>query len=121
MKFRIVTGIILLIACAPVKTWAHAFPDHSEPTVGSTLRESPKIVKIWFDSYLESLFSSIEVFDQNQTRIDKKDGQVNEADPTLLSVNLPRLSPGLYTVRWVVVSRDGHKTEGDFKFRIEKP
>ena len=33
-------------------------------------------------------------------------------------VELPRLSPGTYTVIWHVTSVDTHKTEGNFKFTV---
>jgi len=35
----------------------HAFPDHSNPKVGSTLSSPPAGVYIWFDGELEPAFS----------------------------------------------------------------
>ncbi len=112
----IVLGILLFI---PGLLWAHAFPDHSDPRVGSELKSPPAQVKIWFDSELEPLFSSIEVFDANHKKVDKGDGQVNPDDHTLLEVNLQQLTPGNYTVSWRVVAHDGHPTEGRFPFTVK--
>ncbi len=114
----IIVGIGVLIACAPVKTWAHAFPDHSSPRVGAMLFSPPESVRIWFDGYLEPSFSTIEVYDKNEVRVDKQDGAVNALDPTLLEVWLPTLSFGVYRVVWTAVAIDGHRTEGDFTFTI---
>jgi methionine-rich copper-binding protein CopC len=32
---------------------------------------------------------------------------------------LPALPSGRYRVFWTVVARDGHRTEGDFSFRVK--
>ncbi len=115
MMGRALIGL-LLFSSSPV--WAHAFPDHSEPRVGSELKTPPATVKIWFDSELEPLFCSIEVFDAHQNKVDKGDGRVNPSDHTLLEVTLSPLIPGSYTVSWRVVAHDGHPTEGRFPFTV---
>ncbi len=121
MNFRTsVTGIFLAFLCAlPGVSWGHAFPDHSDPKVGSTLTGSPAQVRIWFDSDLEPAFSTIMVHNANDEMVDKRDGRVDPSNPTLLQVSLPRLSPGIYRVIWNVVARDGHRTVGDFTFTIK--
>lgn len=112
---------ILLLGGTPVRIWAHAFPDHSEPRVGSAVKLSPGVVRIWFDSELESVFSSIRVMNENHQMVDKGDGRVDERNRTLLEVSLSVLPPGRYHVVWVAVSVDGHRTEGDFSFMVEGP
>ncbi len=99
--------------------WAHAFPDHSEPRVGSTVEAPPPAVRIWFDGQIEPVFSSIRVENADKQRVDKGDGGVDPADNRLLAVKLPPLPSGRYRVYWSVVARDGHRTEGDFPFRIK--
>ena len=125
MEFKKLCGlliiVILLLAGTPLRLWAHAFPDHSEPRVGSTVEETPNAVSIWFDGYLEPAFSTIEVYDANEKRVDKQDGRVDEKDRTLLTIGIPPLAPGTYHVFWTVVAVDGHRTEGDFKFTVEGP
>lgn len=108
-------GLLLLV---PTLLWAHAFPDHSEPRVGSAVKTPPAQVKMWFDSELEPLFSMIEVFDAHQNKVDKGDGRVDPSDHTLLEVTLSPLIPGSYTVSWRVVAHDGHPTEGRFPFTV---
>jgi methionine-rich copper-binding protein CopC len=104
----------------PVAASAHAFPERSEPAVGSVLQNSPETVTIWFDSFLEPLFSTITVYDKNRNQVDKKDTHLKETDPSGLSVSLPPLAPGVYHLFWHVVSRDGHTTEGDFRFTLRQ-
>ncbi|HEX8950058.1 MAG TPA: copper resistance CopC family protein [Dissulfurispiraceae bacterium] len=96
----------------------HAFPDHSDPKVGSTVSGAAR-VRIWFDGDLEPAFSTISVVDANGKKVDKGDSRVDASDATLLEVSLPPLSPGTYRVIWNVIARDGHKTEGDYSFTVK--
>ena len=110
---------VMALLLAPSAAWAHAFPDHSEPRVGHTVDASPPAVRIWFDGRIEPVFSTLHVEDDGKRRVDKGDGRVNPDDGTLLEVGLPPLPPGRYRVFWSVVARDGHRTEGDFSFRVK--
>jgi len=113
----LVTAAALLLA--PATTWAHAFPDHSDPRVGHTVEAPPPAVRIWFDGEIEPVFSTIRVENGDRQRVDKGDGRVDVKDKTLLEVSLPTLPPGRYQVFWSVVARDGHRTEGRFPFQVK--
>jgi methionine-rich copper-binding protein CopC len=115
---RLVCVSVAFLAATAGPVWAHAFPDHSEPRVGSEVKGSPPLVRIWFDSRIEPLFSTISVVDQQGRRIDTGKGGVDPSDPTLLVTNLPSVPPGLYTVIWDVIAVDGHRTEGKFNFTV---
>src|ERR1700690_331471 len=76
--------------CAfPQMSWSHAFPDHSEPKVGSTITVAPDRVRIWFDSDIEPAFSSIMVNNAAGSAIDKKDGRLSPSNNKLLEVSVP--------------------------------
>ena len=98
---------------------AHAFPERSEPRVGSTVRTAPPRVRIWFDGELEPAFSTVTVSDATGERVDRGDGAVEPTNRRLLQVSLPTLAPGTYRVRWRVLAVDGHRTEGDFTFTLK--
>lgn len=113
----VLTAVFL---CAlPEISLGHAFPDHSDPKVGSTVAGSPSQVRIWFDGDLEPAFSTLMVHNADGKMIDKRDGRVGPADPRLLQVSVPSLPPGTYLVIWNVVARDGHRTNGQFSFTIK--
>ncbi len=119
-KTLFLSGLLLgLVIAVPQVILAHAFPDHSEPRVGSTIEGSPAFVRIWFDGALESAFTTIMVKDSSGGNVDRGDGRVNPSDPTLLEAELPQLSPGTYRVIWDVLARDGHRTKGDYTFKIK--
>lgn len=117
-----VMAILLCVMClfmAPQDLLAHAYPDHADPKVGSTVSAVPSVIRIWFDSDLEPLFSTIHVQDQRGNNVDRGDGRVDATDVTLLETSVPLLTPGVYRVLWDVVARDGHRTNGSFSFTVK--
>jgi methionine-rich copper-binding protein CopC len=113
----LIVAVALLLSPPPAR--AHAFPDHADPRVGSSVNPSPAEVRIWFDGEIEPVFSTIRVEDENKQRIDRGDGGVSPQDNRLLAVRIPPLAPGKYRVYWSVVARDGHRTEGDYPFKVK--
>jgi len=111
--------LILALFTLPGASLGHAFPDHSDPTVGSTVSPSPQKIRIWFDSDLEPAFSTLMVHTAKNEMVDKRDSRVSPDDPKLLEVSVPKLPPGTYRVFWNVVARDGHRTMGDFSFTVK--
>jgi methionine-rich copper-binding protein CopC len=97
---------------------AHAFLDHADPKVGSTLSASPSVVKIWFTEELEGAFSKIQVFDAAGKEVDAKNVQVDPSQKDLMSVSVPRLPAGTYKVIWSAVAVDTHHTTGTFTFKV---
>jgi len=98
--------------------YAHAFLDHAQPAVGSTVHGPPAEVKLWFTQRLEPAFSTVRVLDSGGAQVDAKDKRVDPGDKTLLRVSLPKLAPGKYRVVWRILSVDTHPTEGDYTFEI---
>jgi len=97
---------------------AHAFLERADPRVGSTVRNPPAQVRLWYTEGLEPAFSSVQVVNEAGQRVDKGDSQVDPSNPALLRISLPALPPGNYKVIWRVLSVDSHVTEGDFTFRV---
>jgi len=110
---------MLVMVSLPVLSYGHAFPDHSEPRVGSTISPAPIIVRIWFTAALESAFTTLIVQDAAGKKVSKGESRVNTADPALLEVGLLPLPPGTYKVIWNVAARDGHRTIGDYTFVVK--
>jgi copper resistance protein C len=117
MKLR--AGIVAAaITAVSLAAHAHAFLDHADPKVGSTVAAPPGAARLWFTEPLEPAFSSIAVLDANGHRVDAGQPQPDAHDPLLLQVPLTRLAPGEYTVVWRAVSVDTHVTQGRFTFRV---
>jgi copper transport protein len=98
---------------------AHANLVRAEPAPDSVQDEPPDRVTIWFTEPIEGDFSEIQVLDTAGQRVDSGDSQVDGTDATVLSVTLPPLPEGTYTVAWKNLSSvDGHTVRGSFIFGV---
>jgi copper resistance protein C len=114
---RILTFAIsaLLAIMSGTAAEAHAFLDHAEPRVGSTVPTAPRELSLSFTQKLEPAFSSVEVSDGNGARVDLGKPSVSAS---VMRIRLKQLSAGTYRVRWHVLSVDTHTTEGSFTFQV---
>jgi methionine-rich copper-binding protein CopC len=115
MRSPISIATLLLLALGADSACAHAFLDHANPLVGSTVRAAPREVTLSFTQNLEAGFSSVEVTDAHGARVDAGKPQVSGST---MRIGLRSLPPGSYRVRWHVLSVDTHKTEGSFTFHV---
>ena len=116
--WELALAVLAGAALIPLDAFAHAFLDHANPSVGSTVRGSPAEVKVWFTQELEPAFSNLQVVDQTGAQVDKKNHAVDPSDKTLLKVSLPNLPPGKYKAVYHVLSVDTHVTDGSFNFEV---
>jgi methionine-rich copper-binding protein CopC len=106
------------LVLAPLPAAAHAFLVKSSPARRATLSQPPARVDLTFNERLEPAYSSVSVWSDSGTQVDLRDAAVVAAEPRRLGVSLPVLSPGTYTVRFRVLSVDGHVVESTFPFTI---
>jgi methionine-rich copper-binding protein CopC len=65
-------------------SWAHAFLDHAEPAVGSTVHASPAVLKVWFTEKLEQALCKLQVFDESGREVaTRKPAGGGETQPCL--------------------------------------
>jgi len=120
-KFRSAGAVIgsaaaLLLAATGVS--AHAKLLSVVPKADSTV-ESPKLIQVHFNEAVEVKLSSLKLTMSDGMAISVM--SMNEAkDPSTLSImpNSP-LKAGAYTATWSVVTDDGHKETGSFKFTVK--
>jgi methionine-rich copper-binding protein CopC len=106
------------VAIAPAPAPSHAVLVRSSPARRAVLGQPPRRVELVFNERLEAAYSSLSVWSADGVRVDGRDVLVNAADPRVLSVGLPEVSPGTYTVRFRVLSVDGHVVESSFPFSV---
>jgi hypothetical protein len=111
--------VALAVATLPVPADSHAVLVRSTPAARAVLSHPPDRVRLWFNERLEPAFSSATVWSGSGARMDRQDVRVGPDDPKQLSVTLPALDPGTYTVRFRVLSVDGHIVEGNFPFTVK--
>jgi copper transport protein len=112
--------LVALGCCAlayPAVAWAHASVEKVTPGYQQELAVAPKQITIAFDQLVK--FPSIEVFDSAGHTY--AGGAVSHG--LTVSAPLQKLPKGAYTVRWHVLSADGHTVSGVWTFgvRIKAP
>lgn len=101
----------------PIVALAHSFPEKEIPAAGQTLASPPSEVVIDFDAPIERLFAKLEVTGSDGQNLATGAPEVSD-DGIRLSVKVGALKPGDYMVKWAVVCRDTHHTEGSYTFTV---
>ncbi len=117
----LIAGALVLVALLAASgiAQAHANLDRAEPAPNSTLPTAPRIVRAWFTEPLLAGGSALEVLDVTGRRVDLGDSRIDLADSALMTVGLPPLPDGTYTVAWRNTSTaDGHPLRGTYAFTV---
>jgi len=114
---RIVTVTAGVMAAAAM-AFAHSHPKTMDPAPNATIA-APQRVSIEFSEALEPKFSSLKLTDAKGANAANAASQVDPADAKHMTLALPHLAPGIYTVHWVTVATDGHRLEGEYKFTVK--
>ena len=100
---------------------AHARYDHADPDITVALDGSSQwVLRAYFTQALMKA-STIRIVDGSGTQVDLGDGQVDTDDPDrkVMTVSVPALQPGLYTIQWTSVSaEDGDTDSGTVTFGV---
>ena len=108
----------MLLAVTPMSADAHAVLVKSTPARKTTVVQPPPRVELTFSERLEPAYSSVSVLDAGGREVDLRDAALAPGDSRRLVVSLPPLPAGTYTVRFRVLSVDGHVVESEFPFTI---
>ena len=104
-------GLLLV----PGPTLAHSLLVRSQPERRATVTRAPDEVRLWFSERIEPAYARVSVWDAGGKQVDAGDAAVDQADATTLAVRTPGLRAGRYTVRYRVLSVDGHIVESSFE------
>ena len=116
---RLLPACVVALALLPAGAMGHAVLVKAVPPQRATLTESPPRVELWFNERLEPAYSRAAVTDEAGKQMDLRDVTVSKEDPKRLSLSLPPLGPGRYTVRFRVLSVDGHVVESSLTFTVK--
>ncbi|RQR63290.1 copper resistance protein CopC [Burkholderia sp. Bp9002] len=108
-----------LLALAPLVASAHGKLERASPASGSTVEAAPDTLRLTFNEDLEAAFSTIVVADANGTAVTQDKARVDASAPRVMTVAVPKLAAGTYTVRWAVMTADAHKTRGTYTFTVK--
>lgn len=118
MKSVFSVAALTLALVWPGLSLAHVHLLKSVPERGAVLSQPPTQVQLWFSGKVAADWSQVVVSDSDGTRVDKLDLKQGE-DARHLVESLKALGAGHYTVRFNVVSGDGHRVKESFSFSIQ--
>jgi methionine-rich copper-binding protein CopC len=110
--------VCVFTACVFMTNPAHAHA-HLRTAVpeASATGPSPPRISLGFSDALEPRLSRIAVT-AGATTIAEGVSPSTADDPRRMVLELPKLAPGTYTVKWTAVSIDTHRTEGSYSFTV---
>ena len=111
--------VAVVLSCAASLALAHAHPTDSDPAPNAVLSSAPSRVSIDFDEQIEPAFSSIVLVDVHGKPAEDVKSVVDPSNPKLMTLATAGLRPGFYTVKWVALAIDGHRTQGQFFFKLK--
>ena len=122
-KPRLLLLVLLILALGRARpAQAHAALVRAEPPPNSVLPDHTHQVTIWFSEPLEPDFSEIQVLNTQGDQVDSGNSEILAEDPMAMSVSLPTLPDGTYTVAWRNVSTvDGHSLRGSYVLSFGQP
>src|SRR5213083_1630104 len=118
LRSGVLVGIVAALVF-PASAFAHANLDGTSPNYRQRLQSAPRAVVLHFDQSVQAEPNAIVV----KNEFGKTLSATASAHGQTVKVPLERLPRGAYTVRWHVLSEDGHVVSGVFTFgvRVKAP
>jgi methionine-rich copper-binding protein CopC len=118
---RILAGaavaMVLCVHAAPVL--AHSMLVKAEPPRRAVLAQAPAQVQLWFNEEIEGDYASLIVLDAEKHPVTEVKPKLAPEDRKSIVLPLPELTPGKYSVKFRVLSVDGHVVESYFDFSVK--
>lgn len=113
---RTVVLLALAALIAPASAAAHATLIRTTPADGAVLNGAPQTVRVEFDDRIHVASGNAAVSNANNTSVIK--GAPRATGHTLVLPLRAGLANGSYSVRWSIVSEDGHREQGVLAFAV---
>jgi copper transport protein len=112
--------IAAIFAAYPQSVQAHASLERYSPEPNTQLKASPPKVELTFNEAVEAGVGSVQVIDSLSNSVTNAKPAVSQ-DRRTISLPLPALKEGVYTVAYKIVSIDGHPVTGSYVFVVGNP
>jgi hypothetical protein len=98
---------------------AHSMLVKAEPPRRAVLAKAPGQVRLWFNEDIEGDYASLAVLDADKHPVTDAKPTLAPDDPKSIVLPLPELAPGKYSVKFRVLSVDGHVVDAAFDFTVK--
>ena len=110
------TCLLALTGAGGALAWAHSDLVSVTPSDGATLATAPTAVTLVFNEDVQADFTAVVVEGPGGSGVA---GEPTSSGPTVTQALRDDLDPGDYTIRYKVVSADGHPISGTSTFTID--
>jgi methionine-rich copper-binding protein CopC len=119
MTPRLARALVALAAVVlPQIAQAHALLLRTSPPRRAVLQDPPKQIQLWFNERLEPAYATITLFNGTGATVSTARATAAAEDRRRVTLDVPPLPSGRYTVRFRVLSVDGHVVEDSFPFSV---
>ncbi len=105
-----------ILAATPA--FAHSHPVTMLPAKDSTV-SAPTELSVVFSEDLDAKGSSLKLENSSGEIVSKDASMLDPAHAKHMTLKLPKLAPGVYTVAWITLSTDGHRLMGRYGFTVK--
>jgi copper transport protein len=113
---RVAVTVVLVALATPAAASAHATLVRTEPASGAVVAAAPSVVRVLFDDTVRVAPGNAAV--ANATNTSVVEGRPETHGRALTIPLRRRLGDGDYSVRWSIVSDDGHREQGVLAFGV---
>jgi methionine-rich copper-binding protein CopC len=116
---RVILIVTFALGVPLSSAFAHSMLVKAEPPRRAVLTKSPSHVRLWFNEKIEGDYASLVVLDAKKQPISDVKPTLAPDDQKSIVLPLPELAPGKYSVKFRVLSVDGHVVESSFDFTVK--
>ncbi len=118
MHWKSLPFIVAATALAPAAAFAHASLVAAFPENGAIISSDNLAIELHFNSRVDSKLSRMTLVKPNEGGVVLPLEAIPAQDE--LKAEASNLPPGAYNLHWQTLSVDGHLTQGEIKFRVER-
>lgn len=111
---------VLIVALFARQASAHAHLNTQYTSVNPAGSPCPEALTLVFSEDIEPAFSTVDVTRSDKQPVDGLRAESDAQQHNILRVQFKQpLAHGEYQVEWRVLSVDGHKTKGNYRFSVQ--
>lgn len=115
----VAAAVVITLGSAAPQALAHSMLVKAEPPRRAVLAKAPEQVRLWFNEDIEGDYASLTVLDADKRPVTDAKPTLVSDDPKSIVLPLPELAPGKYSVKFRVLSVDGHVVDSAFDFTVK--
>jgi len=119
LRVSLLLVVTLALGMPAASALAHSMLVKAEPARRAVLTKAPNQVRLWFNEKIEGDYASLVVLDDKKQSITDVKPTLASDDPKSIILPLPELVPGKYSIKFRVLSVDGHVVESSFDFTVK--